>query len=113
MLAWLQTKAIALVAAAIPIGLVASLVYQGVKRLIERETLLLQKVPAAVHRIYFSLVAVILTAAAGALGITLDCPEGVSCLTVLTQDQLAQALQAVLAILVGLGTHALKKAAGK
>ena len=113
MIAWLQTKALHLLAAAVPIGLIASLVYQGVKRLIEKETLLLDRVPPAVHRVYFSLVAVILTAAAGALGITLECPEGVSCLTVLTQDQLAQLLQAALSIVVGLAAHGFKKVAGK
>jgi hypothetical protein len=113
MLAWIQTKAIALIAAAIPVGIIASVVYQGIKRLIEKETLLLAKTPAAVHRIYFSVVAVVLTAIAGALGITIECPPEVSCLTVLTQDQLATGLQAALTIVVGLATHALKKAAAK
>jgi hypothetical protein len=113
MLAWLQTKALTLLAAAVPIGIIASIVYQGVKKLIEKETLLLDKVPAAVHRIYFSMIAVILTAVAGALGITVECPDGVSCLTVLTQDQVATGLQAALSIVVGLGVHALKTGASK
>lgn len=113
MLTWLQTKALTLLVAAVPLGLIASLVYQGVKKLIERETELLAKTPAALHRVYFGIVATVLTAVAGALGITIDCPTGVSCLTALTPETITVGLEASLAIVVGLATHALKKKAGK
>jgi hypothetical protein len=111
MIPWLQGKALGLIAAAIPLGLLASMGYQFVKKLLEKETHLLDKVPAAMHKVYFGLTAAVLTAIAGALGVTLECPE-TSCLEAVTQEHVRLALQALIAIVVGQVAHSLKKKVG-
>jgi hypothetical protein len=112
MITWLQTKAFGLLLAAVPIGLLASMGYQFLKKVIERETALLDKTPAAVHRIYFGLTAVVITALAGVFGITVECDPGASCLSAVTQDHLKLGVEAVLAILVGSLAHHAKKRVG-
>lgn len=106
---WLQSKALDLLMMAVPIGLLASLAYQALKKVIEKETALLDKTPASVHRIYFGLVASVLTAAFAALGVTIDCPADASCLNAVTPEKLELLLEALMATVVGLLAHAGKK----
>lgn len=112
MLAWLQTKAFSILLAAIPIGLLASMGYQFLKKLIEKETQLLDKVPPALHRVWFTLTAVVITATAAALGITVECDPGASCLTAITTEHLKLAMEAIIAVLVGSLAHHAKKRVG-
>lgn len=115
MIPWLQTKALSILLAAIPLGLLASMAYQFLKKLIERETTLLEKTPAWMHRFYFTAVATLITTGAAALGITVDCTqaiEGASCLSVIQQDQLKIAMEVILAAVVGLLAHVGKKKVG-
>jgi hypothetical protein len=112
MIEWLQAKAFGIILAAVPIGLVVSLLYQFIKKAIERETILLERTPKWAHRFYFAAITAAVTAAAGLMGFTVDCStalEGQSCLSAVNQEQLTLVVEWLLAVITGTLAHAATK----
>lgn len=104
MLDFIQQKALTLALMAVPIGLIASLVYQGVKKASDT----VDALPAWAHRGAVAVVALAVTAISSALGVTVVCDEGVNCLTKLDQDTVKMLLEAALALVPALLAHKVK-----
>lgn len=103
---WIKAHVVALALGAIPVGFIASLLYQWLKKVVEKETELLANTPALVHRIYFAMTAVILTAIGTYFGVPIQCPEGASCLAAVNSQKYAELfVQGAVTILTGILTH--------
>lgn len=104
---WIKVHLLQLAIGAIPVTLVSTLLYQGVKRLLEAQTNLLNHTPAWLHRVYFGLTVVLVTTAASALGIPIVCPSSGSCLDALNDPKMLDLIvKAALGIVAGFLAHA-------
>lgn len=99
-----------LVMAAIPVGAISFALFQIVKRQsawIDRldNPLIKQALVLAV--------AVVLTAAFSAVGLTIDCVPGENCLALVNEDKIAEFVKAVLGAFTAFALHAVKNGATK
>lgn len=108
---WIKVHLLSLAIAALPVSLFSALLYQGVKRLLEAQTNLLNHTPDWLHRVYFGITVVLVTAAASALGIPIVCPAAASCLDALNDPKILDlVVKALLGIAAGFIAHAGKVA---
>lgn len=105
MLGFLQGKAIALVFAAIPVGAIAFIIHQQIKKFSGA----VDKLPPFVHRGAVAAIALGLTTAYAAMGGSIECIDGQNCLEQLSTDKVKFALEWVLGTLSAFLIHAAKK----
>jgi hypothetical protein len=106
MLEFIQIKLVTLFLAAIPVGAIAFLLYQAVKRF----TVLVDAIKSPwVHRLAIAGISFVLTAVFAALGLDINCVEGVNCLQELSKDKIEMVLQAGLSAVSAFLIHAGRK----
>lgn len=103
---FIKGKLISLLFAAIPVGAVAFVLYQLVKRF----TGLVDAIKNPwIHRAVVTIIAMALTALAGATGLDIVCVPGENCLNEVNQEHLEFLVQSGLAALSAMLMHASKK----
>jgi uncharacterized membrane protein len=90
---WIQGKALGLLVSAIPVGTIAFLAYQGLKRY----TQIVANLPAWAHRLAVTGTAGLVLAVTALAGVPIICEPGTTCIDALTQDKLAALIKWALA----------------
>lgn len=105
-----KAKLFSLLLAAIPIGAISFALYQFVKR----QSVRVDEIANPwVHRSVVAGISFILTAVFAALNVPIVCPEGVNCLSTISQDQIEVVLKALLGAVSAFALHAGKSSATK
>lgn len=106
---WLLTKALGLVLAAIPVGIIASVVFQWVKR----QRVEVDKLSPALKNGAVFLIGAIIAAVSAFTGVEIACVPGENCLALLDQPTIEAVIRAGLSFAAAKFTHAVIKQKGR
>lgn len=106
MLEFIQIKLVTLFLAAIPVGAIAFLLYQALKRF----TVLVDAIKSPwANRLAVAVISFVVTGLAAATGLDITCVEGVNCLQAVTQDHITFVLKSGLGAVSAFLIHAGRK----
>lgn len=101
-MSWLQTQLLNLLLLAVPIGAIAALSFQFLKK----ASAAVDAFPAWLKNVAVYLIAMIVTTVTTILGVPVVCEEGVNCLSKIDQNTLKMLIEAALALGVAKLSHA-------
>jgi len=102
MIGWLQSKAMMIALSIIPIGIIASLAFQWIKK---AAIPAVDKLPAWLKNGVIFLIGLIIITVSSALGAPVSCEDGINCLAKLDEKTLKILIEALLTLGVAKLTH--------